>query len=294
MKKGIVLLAGFILAFSIFLVGCGNEKRDVTATDTNDKANFKETKKVDFTPKDFKDYYESTSELYISIINSMMDGNKQGVEESNKKLTQQLNEIDKLIANKNIDNPFNDDLNEYLNNLKDLNTSIDSENYDSTPNISSKLGASVKKLADNNYDGQLPTAVNSFIKQQEENAQSESSTKFGIGDKQTLGGITVTLVSVTKTSERNQFDDTNPKNVVKISYKVENNSGNEYFVNSDIDVYDSNSTMGTRYPLDNTTGKILNGKNMNAEYYAGVDEGGNIEIVFNLFSDASLTFHAKI
>ncbi|HHQ0802357.1 TPA: hypothetical protein ACSKLW_002642 [Listeria innocua] len=294
MKKGIVLLAVFLLAFSIFLVGCGNEKRDVTATDTNDKANFKETKKADFTPKDFKDYYESTSELYISIINSMMDGNKQGVEESNKKLTQQLNEIDKLIANKNIDNPFNDDLNEYLNNLKDLNTSIDSENYDSTPNISSKLGASVKKLADNNYDGQLPTAVNSFIKQQEENAQSESSTKFGIGDKQTLGGITVTLVSVTKTSERNQFDDTNPKNVVKISYKVENNSGNEYFVNSDIDVYDSNSTIGTRYPLDNTTGKILNGKNINAEYYAGVNESGNIEIVFNLFSDASLTFHAKI
>ncbi|WP_270999019.1 hypothetical protein [Listeria seeligeri] len=294
MKKGMVLLTGFLLAFSIFLVGCGNEKRDVTATDTNDKANFKETKKVDFTPKDFKDYYESTSELYISIINSMIDGNKQGVEESNKKLTQQLNEIDKLIANKNIDNPFNDDLNEYLNNLKDLNTSIDSENYDSTPNISSKLGASVKKLADNNYDGQLPTAVNSFIKQQEENAQSESSTKFGIGDKQTLGGITVTLVSVTKTSERNQFDDTNPKNVVKISYKVENNSGNEYFVNSDIDVYDSNSTIGTRYPLDNTTGKILNGKNINAEYYAGVNESGNIEIVFNLFSDASLTFHAKI
>lgn len=77
----------------------------------------------------------------------MMDGDKQGVEESNKKLTQQLNEIDKLIANKNIDNPFNDDLNEYLNNLKDLNTSIDSENYDSTPNISSKLGASVKKIS---------------------------------------------------------------------------------------------------------------------------------------------------
>ncbi|EAC2718172.1 TPA_asm: hypothetical protein GZM17_15165 [Listeria monocytogenes] len=294
MKKGMVLLTGFLLAFSIFLVGCGNGKSDIKASDTNDKSNFKETKKVDFTPKDFKDYYESTSELYISIINSMMDGDKQGVEESNKKLTQQLNEIDKLIANKNIDNPFNDDLNEYLNNLKDLNTSIDSENYDSTPNISSKLGASVKKLADNNYDGQLPTAVNSFIKQQEENAQSESSTKFGIGDKQTLGGITVTLVSVTKTSERNQFDDTNPKNVVKISYKVENNSGNEYFVNSDIDVYDSNSTIGTRYPLDNTTGKILNGKNINAEYYAGVNESGNIEIVFNLFSDASLTFHAKI
>ncbi|MGC9338711.1 hypothetical protein [Listeria ivanovii] len=294
MKKGIVLLAGFILVFSIFLVGCGNGKGDIKASDTNDKSNFKETKKVDFTPKDFKDYYESTSELYISIINSMMDGDKQGVEESNKKLTHQLNEIDKLIANKNIDNPFNDDLNEYLNNLKDLNTSIDGENYDSTPNISSKLGTSVKKLADNNYDGQLPTAVNSFIQQQEENAQSESSTEFGVGDKQTLGGITVTLVSVTKTSERNQFDDTNPKNVVKISYKVENNSGNEYFVNSDIDVYDSNSTIGTRYPLDNTTGKILNGKNINAEYYAGVNENGNIEIVFNLFSDASLTFHAKI
>ncbi|MDE8628200.1 hypothetical protein PY726_15145, partial [Listeria monocytogenes] len=111
MKKGMVLLTGFLLAFSIFLVGCGNGKSDIKASDTNDKSNFKETKKVDFTPKDFKDYYESTSELYISIINSMMDGDKQGVEESNKKLTQQLNEIDKLIANKNIDNPFNDDLN---------------------------------------------------------------------------------------------------------------------------------------------------------------------------------------
>lgn len=26
MKKGIVLLTGFLLAFSIILVGCGNEK----------------------------------------------------------------------------------------------------------------------------------------------------------------------------------------------------------------------------------------------------------------------------
>ncbi|ARM74117.1 lipoprotein, gp32 [Listeria monocytogenes] len=294
MKKGIVLLTVFLLAFSMFLVGCGNEKNNIQVTDTNDKSNFKETKKADFTPKDFEDYYESTSELYISIINSMMDGDKQSVEEFNKKLTQQLNEIDKLIANKNIDNPFNDDLNEYLNNLEDIKSSIDSEDYDSTPAISSKLGASVKKLADNNYDKKLPSAVSSFIQQQEENAQSEPSTTFGVGDKQTLGGITVTLVSVTKTSERNQFDDTKPNNVIKVSYKVENNSGNEYYVNSDIDVYDSNSTMGTRYPLDNTTGKILNGKNMNAEYYAGVDEGGNIEIVFNLFSDASLTFHAKI
>lgn len=293
MKKGIVLLTGFLLAFSIILVGCGNEKNDIQVTDTNDKSNFKETKKADFTPKDFEDYYESTSELYISIINSMLEDDKQSVEESNKKLTHQLNEVDKLIANKNIDNPFNDDLNEYLNNLEDFTASIDSENYDSTPDISYKFGTTVKKLADNNYDKKLPTAVSSFI-QQEDNALSESSTKFGVGDKQTLGGITVTLVSVTKTSERNQFDHTNPKNVVKISYKVENNSGNEYFFNSDIDVYDSNSAIGTRYPLDNTAGKILNGKNMNADFHAGINEIGNIEIVFNLFSDASLTFHAKI
>ncbi|EFR92349.1 gp32 [Listeria innocua FSL S4-378] len=102
------------------------------------------------------------------------------------------------------------------------------------------------------------------------------------------------MTSVEKTSERNQFDDTNPKNVVKISYKVENNSGAEYFVDSDIDVYDSKGTMGERYPLDNTTGKIPDGKNMNADFHAGVNESGNIEIIFNLFSDANLTFHAKI
>lgn len=229
--------------------------------------------------------------MYVNIINSMMDEDLQGVNELNNKLAQQLDEIETLMNNKSIDSSFKVDLNNYLNNLTDFKQNIENSNYDSVSDISYRIGASVKALADNHYNENLPAAVNTFI---EEREKAQTKKEYSVGDKQTLGGITVTLVSATKTSERNQFDETKPKNVIKVSYKVENNSGNEYYVNSDIDVYDSNSTMGTRYPLDNTTGKILNGKNMNAEYYAGVDEGGNIEIVFNLFSDASLTFHAKI
>ncbi|EKK3659359.1 TPA_asm: hypothetical protein GHP54_08090 [Listeria monocytogenes] len=291
MKKGIVLLTGFLLAFSIILVGCGNEKNDIQVTDTNDKSNFKESEKEKFTPKEFESYYESTGYLYVNIINSMTDEDLQGVNELNNKLAQQLDEIETLMNNKSIDSSFKVDLNNYLNNLTDFKQNIENSNYDSVSDISYRIGASVKALADNHYNENLPAAVNMFI---EEREKAQTKKEYSVGDKQTLGGITVTLVSAAKTSERNQFDKTKPKNVIKVSYKVENNSGNEYYVNSDIDVYDSNSTMGTRYPLDNTTGKILNGKNMNAEYYAGVDEGGNIEIVFNLFSDASLTFHAKI
>ncbi|MCM64424.1 hypothetical protein CKA04_13140 [Listeria monocytogenes] len=298
MKKGIVLLTGFLVAFSIFLVGCGNEKSTIKVTDTNDKTNFKESKHKKYKPKDFKKYYESTAVLYTSIIDSMIDKDFQAVKKNNEELTQQLNEIDFAIKDRKMDSSFKDDLYGYLNSLIKFNKSIAKADYDSTPDISYNIGTSLKKLAENHYNNNLPSATISFIKAHEDDVEddvkAEASKEFGVGDKQTLGGITVTLVSVAKTSERNRFDDTKPKNVVKISYKVENNSGNEYYVNSDIDVYDSNSTMGTRYPLDNTTGKILNGKNMNAEYYAGVDEGGNIEIVFNLFSDAILTFHAKI
>ncbi|EGP9487302.1 TPA: hypothetical protein ACGRIC_003044, partial [Listeria monocytogenes] len=106
MKKGIVLLTGFLLAFSIILVGCGNEKNDIQVTDTNDKSNFKESEKEKFTPKEFESYYESTGYLYVNIINSMTDEDLQGVNELNNKLAQQLDEIETLMNNKSIDSSF--------------------------------------------------------------------------------------------------------------------------------------------------------------------------------------------
>ncbi|EJA0843392.1 hypothetical protein MRR70_003049, partial [Listeria monocytogenes] len=90
MKKGMIFLTGLLLAFSIFLEGCGNEKNDIQVTDTNDKSNFKESKKEKFTPKNFESYYETTGYLYINIINSMTDEDLQRVNELNNKLAQQL------------------------------------------------------------------------------------------------------------------------------------------------------------------------------------------------------------
>lgn len=40
MKKEIILIVGFMLAFSILLVACGNDKKDIQVTNTNDKSNF--------------------------------------------------------------------------------------------------------------------------------------------------------------------------------------------------------------------------------------------------------------
>ncbi|HEL9515080.1 TPA: hypothetical protein U0J40_002730 [Listeria monocytogenes] len=246
MKKGMVLLTGFLLAFSIFLVGCGNEKNDIQVTNTNDKSNFKDKEEAqmkltetEITPNDKGDF---------SIMGVVSEG-----------------------ASVYIDTEETE--------VSSTGMFVASSNYTGSEEMQYTVTAKESGKADNI---QIVTILPPTLKE------------YGVGDVQEIGGIKVTLTSVEKTSERNQFDDTNPKNVVKISYKVENNSGAEYFVDSDIDVYDSKGTMGERYPLDNTTGKIPDGKNMNADFHAGVNESGNIEIIFNLFSDANLTFHAKI
>ncbi|MGJ6587934.1 hypothetical protein ACSDNT_08675 [Listeria monocytogenes] len=246
MKKGMVLLTGFLLAFSIFLVGCGNEKNDIQVTNTNDKSNFKEKEEAqmkltetEITPNDKGDF---------SIMGVVDEGASVYIESEEA----EVNSSGMFVA---------------------------SSNYTGSEEIQYTVTAKEAGKTDN---VQIVTILPPTLKE------------YSVGDTQEIGGIKVTLTSVEKTNERNQFDDTKPKNVVKISYKVENNSGSEYFVDSDIDVYDSKGTMGERYPLDNTTRKIPNGKNMNADFHAGVNESGNIEIIFNLFSDANLTFHAKI
>ncbi|MBC2330745.1 hypothetical protein [Listeria swaminathanii] len=246
MKKGILLITGFMLAFNILLVGCGNNKNDIQVTDTNDKSNFDEK------------------------------------EEAQMKLTEtEITPNDK--GNYSIIGIVDKDASVYIDSeemeVSSTGMFATASNYTGSEEIQYTVTAKEPGKVDNI---QIVTILPPILKD------------YSVGDSQELGGVKVTLINVEKTSDRNQFDDTNPKNVVKISYKVENNSGSEYFVTSDIDVYDANSTLGTRYPLENTTGKIPNGKNMNAEFNAGVNESGNIEIVFNLFSDASLTFHAKI
>lgn len=174
-----VLLTGFLLAFSIILVGCGNEKNDIQVTDTNDKSNFKESEKEKFTPKEFESYYESTGYLYVNIINSMTDEDLQGVNELNNKLAQQLDEIETLMNNKSIDSSFKVDLNNYLNNLTDFKQNIENSNYDSVSDISYRIGASVKALADNHYNENLPAAVNTFIEEREK-AQTKKNTVLEI------------------------------------------------------------------------------------------------------------------
>ncbi|EFO5549378.1 hypothetical protein NYH07_002655 [Listeria monocytogenes] len=246
MKKEIILIVGFMLAFSILLVACGNDKKDIQVTNTNDKSNF-----------------DKKEEAQMKITETEITPNDKG--------------------NYSIIGIVDKDASVYVDSeemeVSSTGMFATASNYTGSEEIHYTVTAKEHGKADNI---QIVTILPPILKD------------YSVGDSQELGGVKITLINVKKTSDRNQFDDTNPKNVVKISYKVENDSGSDYFVTSDIDVYDANSTLGQRYPLEITTGKIPNGKNLNAEYHAGVNESGNIEIIFNLFSDASVTFHAKI
>ncbi|EPY2525784.1 hypothetical protein ACXA0J_000296 [Listeria monocytogenes] len=281
MRKGIILLAGFLLAFSIFLVGCGDGESDIQVTDTNDKSNFKKPKLEDYTAEDFEPYYASTGKLFTQIIGFMSHNDLHGVRDANAELTRQLKEINTKVKNKCIDPEFKINLSEYLNNLESFNECVASAKYSAVPQISYDIGTSLKKLANSSYNDVLPPAVEAFATGEENTEINDKVVaNAAVGDTQTVDGVTIKLISITKTSERNKFDESNPKDVIKITYNIENNSAVEVVAGMDIEAYDSNNTMLDRYPLDNTMEDVPPGKNVNAENHYGINTNGKIEIQF--------------
>ncbi|MDT3394685.1 MAG: DUF4352 domain-containing protein [Bacillota bacterium] len=111
-------------------------------------------------------------------------------------------------------------------------------------------------------------------------SKKESSTLYKVGDTVKVGDVTYTLNSVEKTDERNQFDDTNPANVIKIVYHVKNNGKEDLPVGTDLSVYGPDNNKLKTYALENTMDAVAAGKEMDVTAAYGTDKMGKFELQF--------------
>ena len=123
-----------------------------------------------------------------------------------------------------------------------------------------------------------------------ENAASDSKVDtskqtFKIGDKITFDNqAEITITGAEWTDERNQFDDTNPERVLKVTYNVVNLSDKDLYVGSDLELYVGGKKMET-YPNTNTMETISAGRSLeNGVAHFGVSGNGNLELEVKPFA----------
>lgn len=111
------------------------------------------------------------------------------------------------------------------------------------------------------------------------------------------GAYTLCIDKVVKTSDRNQFDDSNPADVYKITYTYSNISlaDNLYIYESDFGLVDSSGTMGFSYPGSTSRypAETVKGAKCTAEMtLASHTSGDKLILSFrdNLFSDSADVF----
>ncbi|EAE5272602.1 hypothetical protein E1U65_15530, partial [Listeria monocytogenes] len=100
MKKGIALLAGFMLAFSIFLVGCGDQKESQEKKEQNDKfyqtgMNYENKLKNTYTI-----LWDGSIDK-IPNIDTFSNDNRQEVLDNLSNLEKKLGDLKKEIENDN-------------------------------------------------------------------------------------------------------------------------------------------------------------------------------------------------
>lgn len=111
--------------------------------------------------------------------------------------------------------------------------------------------------------------------------KEKSDTFYKIGDTVKVGDAEYTLNSVELTDERNQFEENQPAQVVKITYTVKNDGDSDIPVGMDVEVYGSDNKKSETYPNDNTMGSVAPGKEMDCVAHFGLNQTGEIEIHFS-------------
>ncbi len=113
----------------------------------------------------------------------------------------------------------------------------------------------------------------------EESSSSEETTTFAVGDTIVFDGVAeITITNVEWTDERNEFDDTNPEKVLKVTYNTTNLSDEDYILGSDITLYVNGAKMED-YPNTNTYDSISSGRSYEgAVQHFGVNGSGAMEL----------------
>ena len=123
------------------------------------------------------------------------------------------------------------------------------------------------------------------------------SNSYSVGDTAEVGEIKYTVNSVETTEKRNEDEEEQPADVIKVEYTIENNSDEEVPVGGDITAYDKEGTQLKQYPNGNTMDDIEKGKSMDAVVYFGIDELGEVQLqVLNLnyFDSDPLVYKATV
>lgn len=127
---------------------------------------------------------------------------------------------------------------------------------------------------------------------------SKVSPKYHkLGDTVKVGKVTYTLKSVEITNERNEFEDSQPKYVIKVVYHVKNNSDKELPIGADLDAYGPDNTKLKSYPVNNTTlDSIAAGKEADVTTGFGTDKLGTFELQFSplISTEKPVKFRVKV
>lgn len=107
------------------------------------------------------------------------------------------------------------------------------------------------------------------------------------GDSVTIDDITFTLDSAYYTDERNEFADITPDNVLMIDVTIENNSGDDYPVGMDLELYVDGSKAET-YPVATLMDGVSDGRSVSGQQsFAIMGEPSELELEFSPFMNFS-------
>lgn len=106
-------------------------------------------------------------------------------------------------------------------------------------------------------------------------------TYHKVGESAKVDGVTYTLKSVELTDERNEFEDKQPKYVVKVIYHIKNETGDEITIGNDSDVYDPDDTKLEEYAIDGTgLDSLADGKEADVTVGYSANKLGTFELQF--------------
>ncbi|WP_285767531.1 hypothetical protein [Peribacillus sp. SI8-4] len=123
------------------------------------------------------------------------------------------------------------------------------------------------------------------IEFEEDGEDSEQKPKelgtFKLGEKVNVEGHIITLTNAHYTKERNEFEETQPKEVMGFDIEYQNGTKEEQVVSAgDFEVYDSKGEKMEVYALDTLTESVQAGKHVNGPAAFGVTGNAPYEIFY--------------
>lgn len=127
-----------------------------------------------------------------------------------------------------------------------------------------------------------PTKKDTSAKTEQSTTESSSEAKettYKVGDTIVFDGYAeITITGAEWTDERNQFEDSQPERVLKVTYNAKNLSDDDYVIGSDMELYVGGQKMES-YANTNTFDTISKGRTFEgAVQHFGVNGTGEIEI----------------